>query len=143
MTTTIATIMDLVRLADKNGQEPIQTVLDYMLEKDSRITRIEAERLVERAKQLWLAQHHLLEAMVEHERVAGQIYSFTTEDVEAFLNEHSDLSAQLDGLNPEILAFEIYDAIGEIGIAEMVEKAIRETIESAAVRSGSEKEEGR
>ena len=143
MATITATITELVRWADKNGQDPIQAVLDYMLEKDSRITRIEAERLVERAKQTLLAQHRLLEAMVEHERVAGQIYSITTEDVEAFLNEHPDLVTKLEGPDPEVLAFEIYDAIGEIGIAEMVEKAIRETIESAALRSGPDKEEGR
>jgi predicted RNase H-like nuclease len=73
----------------------------------------------------------LLEAMVNHERVAGQIYSITTEDVEAFLNERPDLAAKLDGLDPEVLACAIFDAIGEIGILEMVEKAIRETIESA------------
>jgi hypothetical protein len=76
----------------------------------------------------------LLEAMVEHERVAGQIYSITTEDVEAYLNERPDLAAKLDGLDPETLAFAIYDAIGEIGIVEMVEKAIRETIEAAAAQ---------
>jgi predicted RNase H-like nuclease len=74
----------------------------------------------------------LLEALVDHERVAGQIYSITTEDVEAFLNERPDLVAKLEGLDPEVLAFAIFDAIGEIGILEMVEKAIRETIESAA-----------
>ena len=143
MATITATITELVQWADKNGQDPIQAVLDYMLEKDSRITRIEAERLVVRAKQTLLAQHHLLEAMVEHERVAGQIYSITTEDVEAFLNEHADLSAKLEGLDPEVLAFEIYDAIGETGIVEMVEKAIREAIESAALQPGPDKEKGR
>ena len=83
MATITATIIELVQWADKNGQDPIQAVLDYMLEKDSRITRLEAERLVGRAKQTLLAKHCFLEAMVEHERVAGQIYSITTEDVEA------------------------------------------------------------
>ena len=143
MATITATIIELVQWADKNGQDPIQAVLDYMLEKDSRITRIEAERLVGRAKQTLLAKLHFLEAMVEHERVAGQIYSITTEDVEAYLNEHPGLVAKLEGLVPETLAFEIYDAIGEIGIVEMVEKAIRETIESMASQPGPDKEEGR
>ena len=85
----------------------------------------------------------LLEAMIEHELIAGQIYSISTEDVEAFLNEHPDLAAKLDGLDPEVLACAIFDAIGEIGIIEMVEKAIRETIESAALQPGPDKEEGR
>lgn len=136
-----ATITELVQWADKNGQDPIQVVLDYMLEKDSRITRIEVDRLVEQARKTLPnkmaggdAKFRLLEALVEHERVDKQIYSISAENVEAFLNEHPDLVTKLEGLDPEELAFEIYDAIGEIGIIEMVEKAIRETIEEAATQ---------
>jgi hypothetical protein len=74
----------------------------------------------------------LLEALVERESVAGRIYSLSTENVEVFLKEQPDLVAKLEGLAPEVLACAIFDAIDEIGILEMVEKAIRETIESAA-----------
>ncbi len=80
----------------------------------------------------------LLEAMVNHERVAGQIYSITTEDVEAFLTERPALAAMLHGLDPEVLAIGIFDAIGEIGIIEMVEDAIRETILEAAILPAQE-----
>ena len=76
----------------------------------------------------------LLEAMVEQERIAGQIYSISTEDVEAFLNERPTLAAMLDGLDPEVLASAIFDAIGEIGIIELVEDAIRETILVSAIQ---------
>jgi hypothetical protein len=76
----------------------------------------------------------LLEAMVEQERITGQIYSISTEDVEAFLNERPTLAAMLDGLDPEVLASAIFDAIGEIGIIELVEDAIRETILVSAIQ---------
>jgi hypothetical protein len=78
------------------------------------------------------AMRRLLEALVDRENIARQIYSISTENVEAYLKEQPDLVAKLEGLDPEVLAFAIFDAIGEIGILEMVEKAIRETIESAA-----------
>ena len=76
----------------------------------------------------------LLEALVEHERIAGQIYSISTEDVEAFLNERPALAAMLNGLDPEVMACAIFDAIGEIGIIELVEDAIRETILVSAIQ---------
>ena len=76
----------------------------------------------------------LLEAMVEQERITGQIYSISTEDVEAFLNERPTLAAMLEGLDPEVLASAIFDAIGEIGIIELVEDAIRETILVSAIQ---------
>ena len=50
MATISETIMELVQQADENGQDPIQAVQDYMLEKDSHITRIKASRLVEQAR---------------------------------------------------------------------------------------------
>ena len=141
MTTISETIMELVQQADDNGQDPIQAVLDYMLEKDSRITRIEASRLVDQARETLTrktaggaAKLRLLEALVDHERITGQIYSISTEDVEAFLNERPALAAMLDGLDPEVLASAIFDAIGEIGIIELVEDAIRETILVSAIQ---------
>ena len=51
MATISETILELVQQAGESGQDPIQVVLDYMLEKDSRITHIEAGRLVEQARQ--------------------------------------------------------------------------------------------
>jgi len=76
----------------------------------------------------------LLDALSEHERVAGSglIYFITAEDVKAYLEERPDLAAKLEGLVPEALAWAIDDAIGEIGIIEMVEDAIRDTILAAA-----------
>ena len=78
-----------------------------------------------------LAKFRLLEALIEQEIVAGQIYSISTETIEAFLNKQPDLVAKLESLDPEVLASAIYDAIGQIGILEMVEKVIRDTIEAA------------
>ena len=141
MATISETIMDLVQQADENGQDLIQAVLDYMSEKDSRITRIEAGHLVEQARETLArktaggaAKLRLLEALVDHERVTGQIYSISTEDVEAFLNERPTLAAMLVGPDPEVLASAIVDAIGEIGIIELVEDAIRETILVSAIQ---------
>jgi len=134
MSTINETISQLVQGAEKEGQDPIQAVQDYMLEKDSRITRLEAERLVGQAKQMLQAKLRFLEAMVEQERIAGQIYSISTEDVEAFLNERPALAAMLEGLDPKVLASAIFDAIGEIGIIELVEDAIRKTILVSAIQ---------
>ena len=141
MATIYETIIELVQQADENGLDPIQAVQDYMLEKDSRITHIEAVRLVDQAREVLArktaggaAKLRLLEALVDHERITGQIYSISTEDVEAFLNERPTLAAMLDGLDPEVLASAIFDAIGEIGIIELVEDAIRETILVSAIQ---------
>ena len=141
MATISETILELVQQADENRQDPIQAVLDYMLEKDSRVTRIEAVRLVDQARDTLArktaggaAKLRLLEALVDHERVTSQIYSISTEDVEAFLNERPALAAMLDSLDPEVLANAIFDAIGEIGIIELVEDAIRETILVSAIQ---------
>jgi hypothetical protein len=81
----------------------------------------------------------LLEALREHERVAGQIYSISTADIETFLRDRPALTARLEGLDPEVLAFAIADAIGEIGILEMVEDAIRDTILSASNEAAYER----
>jgi hypothetical protein len=51
MATISETIMELVQQADESGQDPIQAVQDYMLEKDSRITHLEASRMVEQARE--------------------------------------------------------------------------------------------
>jgi len=51
MATLSETIVDLVRWADKEKRDPIEVVQDYMHEKDSHITRIEAGNLVNRARQ--------------------------------------------------------------------------------------------
>ena len=141
MATISETIMELVQQADENALDLIQAVQDYMLEKDSRITLIEASRLVEQARETLArktaggaAKLRLLETLVDHERITGQIYSISTEDVEAFLNERPTLAAMLDGLDPEVLASAIFDAIGEIGIIELVEDAIRETILVSAIQ---------
>lgn len=74
----------------------------------------------------------LLDALREHVDAVGQIYSISVEDVAAYLEECPDLAAKLEGLVPEALAWAIDDAIGEIGIVEMVEDAIRDTITAAA-----------
>jgi len=131
------TITDLVQWADENGQDPIQVVQDYMLKKDSRITRIESERFVVQARKTFpkkTAVNGLLAALREHERVTGQICSISDEDVTAYLNEHLDLAAKLDGLDPEELASAIFDAIGDLGALELVENTIGETIEAAATQ---------
>jgi hypothetical protein len=51
MATIAETIAELVRWADENGKDAVDAVQDYMLDKDSRITRAEASNLVEKARQ--------------------------------------------------------------------------------------------
>jgi hypothetical protein len=82
----------------------------------------------------------LLAALREHERVAGQIYSISAENIELFLRNRPELLVRLNGLDPQVLAFAIEDAIGEIGILEMVEDAIRETILSASDEAAHERD---
>ena len=139
MATTInERIIEIVEWTEREEQDPVRAVQDYLLEKDSRITRAEAKRLVGQAKEVLLAKTHLLEAMVEHERVAGQIYTIAAEDVETYLNKHPDLAAKLVGLDPEVVAWAIEDAIGALGILEMVENTIQETILAVAAQPGSD-----
>jgi hypothetical protein len=73
------------------------------------------------------ASGRLLTALGRHAR-QGCLYAITLEDVSVFLQENPALAELLDGLDPEALAVEIYDAIGEIGILELVEQAIREAV---------------
>ncbi len=84
----------------------------------------------------------LLEALKERERVAGQIYSISTEDLRTMLDEHPGVSAKLEGLDPEVLAWAITDAIGELGILELVRSAIFQTIEIAASGGPQERDPG-
>ena len=46
-----STISQLVRWADKENLDPVEAVQDYMLEKDSRITRADASDLVNQTRQ--------------------------------------------------------------------------------------------
>ncbi len=78
------------------------------------------------------AVNNLLDALKEHERIGGQIYSISTEAVRVFLSERLDMAARMKGLDPEALAMDILDAIGEMGILEKVEESIARTIEEAA-----------
>ncbi len=74
----------------------------------------------------------LIDALRQHERAAGQVYSISAEEIEFFLNDRPALAKALEGLDPEVVAWAIIDAIGEIGILEMVEDAIRATVLTAA-----------
>ncbi len=76
----------------------------------------------------------LLDALREHVDAVGQIYSISVEDVAAYLKERPDLTEILEGLEPGVIAWAIFDAIGEIGILEMVEEAIRDTILASATQ---------
>ncbi|MBU4225454.1 MAG: hypothetical protein KKC71_06500 [Chloroflexi bacterium] len=76
----------------------------------------------------------LLDALREHAPAVGQLYSISVEDVAAYLKERPDLAEILEGLEPGVIAWAIFDAIGEIGILEMVEEAIRDTILAAATQ---------
>jgi hypothetical protein len=40
-------LMDIIKFARENGQDPAQVLRDYLAEKDSRITQREAQCLVE------------------------------------------------------------------------------------------------
>ena len=45
------TIVEMVSYCDWYGKDAVEVERDYFAEKDSRITRLEAARLVERARQ--------------------------------------------------------------------------------------------
>ena len=55
----------------------------------------------------------------------GDILEYIQIDLRA---AHPDLFDQVASLDPTVLAIEIADAIGEIGILEMVERSVLETI---------------
>ena len=79
-----------------------------------------------------LVEDSLLDALKEHDCIAGQICPIATEEVRVFLNECPDVGTKLEGLDPEVLAWAIEEAIGELGILELVQPAIVRTIEGAA-----------
>ena len=76
----------------------------------------------------------LAEALKTHARsFDDNVYSIGVGDVLEYIQTDlrtafPDLFNQVAALDPAILAIEIADAIGEIGILEMVEQAILETI---------------
>jgi hypothetical protein len=76
----------------------------------------------------------LAEALKTHARsFDDNVYSIGVGDILEYIETdlHSafpDLSNQVATLDPAILTIEIADAIGEIGILEMVEQSILETI---------------
>ena len=76
----------------------------------------------------------LADALKTHARsFDDNIYSIGIGDVLEYIQTDlraafPDLFNQVAALDPTVLAIEIADAIGEIGILEMVEQAILETI---------------
>jgi len=79
-----------------------------------------------------MTTNDLLNALREQGRVAGQLYAIPVEDVEALFKANPELIAMLEGVDAEALAAEIYDAIGAIGIQEMVMQVVWITILAAA-----------
>ena len=45
--------IEIIQAARQNGVNPVNALMDYMTEKDSRITRAQAARLVERTEEAW------------------------------------------------------------------------------------------
>jgi len=75
----------------------------------------------------------LLDALRKHARPDGSLYVICLDDVAGYLHERPDLAALLDGFDPDELAMEIMDAIGSLGILELVEEhALRGTIQEKA-----------
>ena len=76
----------------------------------------------------------LAEALKTHARsFDDNVYSIGVGDILEYIetdlrSAFPDLFNQVAALDPTILAIEIADAIGEIGILEMVEGSIQETI---------------
>lgn len=76
----------------------------------------------------------LAEALKTHARsFDDNIYSIGVGDILEYIDTdlraaHPDLFDQVASLDPTVLAIEIADAIGEIGILEMVEQSVLETI---------------
>jgi len=76
----------------------------------------------------------LAEALKTHARsFDDNVYSIGVGDILEYIetdlrSAFPDLFNQVTALDPAILAIEIADAIGEIGILEMVEQAILDTI---------------
>ena len=78
--------------------------------------------------------NQLAEALKTHARsFDDNIYSIGVGDILEYIQTDlraafPDLFNQVAALDPTVLAIEIADAIGEIGILEMVEQSILETI---------------
>jgi hypothetical protein len=76
----------------------------------------------------------LAEALKTHARsFDDNVYSIGVADILEYIQTdlrtaHPDLFNQVASLDPTVLAIEIADAIGEIGILEMVERSVLETI---------------
>ena len=76
----------------------------------------------------------LAEALKTHARsFDDNVYSIGVGDILEYIetdlrSAFPDLFNQVTSLDPTVLAIEIADAIGEIGILEMVEQSILETI---------------
>lgn len=76
----------------------------------------------------------LAEALKTHARsFDDNLYSIGVADILEYIQTdlraaHPDLFNQVASLDPTVLAIEIADAIGEIGILEMVEQSVLETI---------------
>ena len=75
---------------------------------------------------------NLLDALRAQGRVAGQLYAIPVEDVEALLKADPKLTALLERVDAEALAAEIYDAIGAIGIREVVLQVVWANLLAAA-----------
>jgi len=71
---------------------------------------------------------NMLAALYEHERMANQIYVISADDIAAFLEGQPDLVARLAGQDPATTASLIMDAIGSLGILEMVQNAIADAV---------------
>jgi len=84
---------------------------------------------------------NLLDALRAQGRVAGQLYTIPVEDVEALFKANPELIAMLEGVDAETLAQEIYDAIGAIGIQEMVMQVVWITILAAATQPEPERDD--
>jgi hypothetical protein len=76
----------------------------------------------------------LADALKTHARTFDDnLYSIGVADILEYIQTdlratHPDLFDQVASLDPTVLAIEMADAIGEIGILEMVEQSVLETI---------------
>ena len=78
----------------------------------------------------------LLDAIRQHARPDGSVYVISIDDMAGYLHERPDLVVLLENLDPDEVAMEIFDAIGSLGLLELVEEhAIRETIQNMNGRS--------
>lgn len=73
----------------------------------------------------------LLDAIRQQARLDGNVYVISIDDIAGYLHERPDLVALLENQDPDDVAMEIFDAIGSLGLLELVEEhAIRETIQN-------------